>query len=92
LDIRSYTWVDRFVPEPKSSNTNPSTTTTPSASANSQSHTMKILIGTIIGILGIAIFIAIGIFGYKWHKNKPKKLEKRIRPRIEQIEPVKHVN
>ncbi len=48
---------------------------------------MKILIGTISGILGIAIFIATGIFGFKRYKRF-KKIK--LRPRVGPIGPDKH--
>ena len=88
LDIRNYTWVDRFEPEniPAPSNTtltDPSlTTATSSASAkatdvimvrdDNQLNTLKIVIGVIGGVLGTAVIMITGFFGYKWYQRRMK--------------------
>jgi len=94
LDIRNYTWIDRFEPEniPVPSNTilkDPSfTTATSSASAkatdviivrdNSQLNTMKIVIGVISGVVGTAIIMVTGFFSYKWYQGRMQNRIMRI--------------
>jgi hypothetical protein len=34
---------------------------------------MKIIIGTMSGVFGTVILIAIGFFGYRWHKKRQRK-------------------
>jgi len=86
LDIRNYTWIDRFEPEnmPAPSNTtlkDPSlTTATSSASAkatdvimardDNQLNTLKIVIGVISGVVGTAVIMITGFFGYKWYQRR----------------------
>ncbi|CAI2173888.1 20148_t:CDS:2 [Funneliformis geosporum] len=82
LDIRNYTWVDKF--EPKSISNSTSSNKTSSASPNAvdvdKVNTMKVVIGTISGILGTAIFMTIGFLGYKWYqKHKQKEIKEIIR-------------
>ncbi len=82
LDVRNYTWVDGFKPNETLSNTTPDRTTTSSvtivitqpAHANDgrQLNTIIIAVSTIGGILGIIIFVTIGIFGYKWYQKRNK--------------------
>ena len=62
MDVRNYTWVDRFEPTPLSSTTE----------THNDNQTIKIVIGTISGIIGTAIF---GILGYKCYYQKRKQKE-----------------
>ncbi len=74
LDIRNYTWVDRFEPENNENSVdqspNPTNPSVPPVQSNDQLKTIKIAVGIIGGVLGIAIFVTIGIFGYKWYKKR----------------------
>src|SRR5205823_4263107 len=64
MDTRNYTWVNTFEPE----NISKPSPTTPITSTTSENK-LDVVIGTISGIVGTAVLIAIGIFGYKWYKR-----------------------
>ena len=85
LDIRNYTWVDRFeveniVDKIPSNTTSKASTTLPvstitiasknQSDVNNQLKTMKI----VIGVLGGIVIITIGFFGYKWYKRYQEKI------------------
>ena len=78
MDIRNYTWVYTFEPStPNTTSSNPSTTGfNPSTQvpntleSNNQLTTMKVVIGTLSGVVGTAILMIIGFFGYRWHKKR----------------------
>src|SRR5436305_2235897 len=77
MDIRKYTWVYTFEPSTLSNNStssdpsaNPSTQPSNASESNNQLTTMKIVIGTISGIFGSVILMAIGFFGHKWYKKR----------------------
>ena len=62
LDTRSYTWVDRFEPE-----------TIPEPAPSSELNIMKIVIGVIGGVVGIAVIMITGFFGYKLYQDRRNK-------------------
>ena len=61
MDTRNYTWVNTF--EPESTFSTPMSPTTSSKTLT----TVGISIGV---ILGTAIFMTAGFFGYKWYQRK----------------------
>jgi len=81
--MRNYTWVDRFEPE-----NIPESTTTSSTSAtstniviipgNDQSDKIKIIIGVISGVVGTAVIMITGFFGYKRYQNRQNKRQNEI--------------
>jgi hypothetical protein len=87
LDVRNYTWVNTFeAPSTTStSTTTPTTTSIPDVNStptsiiakpsesNNQLTTMKLVVATISSIFGTAILMAIGFFGYKYHKRRQRE-------------------
>src|ERR1051325_4841381 len=78
LDVRSYTWVYTFdAPTTTSTNTSvnsnlPNQTST-TTSVSESNNTLKVAIGTISGILGTIILIAVGFFGYKYNQRRQRE-------------------
>jgi len=71
LEIKSYTWVDRF--EPGKAEVGPTSTpgNLPDADNYNEvdtSDTIKIVIGTISGVFGIVFIATMGFIGYKWYQ------------------------
>ncbi len=67
LDIRNYTWVDRFEPE-----------NIIKPPFNNQLNTMKIVIAVISGIVGTAVIMITGFFGYKLYQNRQNNRQNEI--------------
>ena len=70
LNIRNYTWVDRFehknIPE-STSPTSPTITNVVVVRDDNQLNTMKIVIGVMGGV--VAVIIITGVICYKWYQR-----------------------
>ena len=75
MDIRNYTWVSTFnLPYQRAPNPTTSTSTRPTNTSDTDVNSqLEIVIGTIGGIIGAAILMAAGIFGYKWYKRNQRE-------------------
>ncbi|CAG8718896.1 16887_t:CDS:2, partial [Funneliformis mosseae] len=83
MDIRNYTWVNSF----EITSTNVTTKSEPSIptasiivanSNNSELGTMKIIIASLGGLLGLVIFIACGYLIYRWNEKRRNELKSNI--------------